>query len=453
MMHELINRYRKKALCLEFKEIKLTQLGDGSNRIFVGPGLIEQNGDGALTYKIFYNSGFSLDKFFDHFNNLTIGKLIPENQYYSFEGIDIYGRKWISEKIAIDFHTSEDFTVIHENIHNISTTTTLPLIEGSERSGQFHQVWIPKKIRLPSNLSTSIKHFVGDDEMKSSISRSAAEYKNSFLRILLFHDEDWLVIQIKVGEDNFYPFVLERVLSAIQYILAEPMNWVIYEKRKKCLCTLSLVPFKEKHKKSRFHEPILGVHSNENDIWKLFDKYLNHIIQYDNDPKDPISGIISKCLHASQGSFDAFSLTLSLAVEEILNIAFKDIEVPMKIKEEDIRKFKEEVKQLDIEQYFKDRIESFIGYVQNITATDRLRELVEHTPITRKEYDNWKDIRNYFAHPDDSKLDTQEKVDKTYSVMTLLHKLIFLKIGYQGIYNDYGEIRWPKKEWTLNNIN
>lgn len=289
--------------------------------------------------------------------------------------------------------------------------------------------------------------------MKSSISHSAAEYNNPFLKILLFHDEDWLVIQIKVGEDNFHPFVLERVLSAIQYVLAEPMNWVIYEKRIKRELTSTFRSFKEKHKKSRFYEPILLVDGNESDVWKLFDIYLSKILQNKKDFNDPITNIISKCLHASQGSFDALSLTLSLAVEEILNTSFKDIEVQNSVKKEDIRTFKKAVKKLDVEQSFRDRIGSFIGYIQNTTATDRLRKLIDSTPISITEYDNWKDIRNHFAHPDDSKLNTHDKVYKTYSVLTLLHKLIFIKIGYQGSYNDFGERGWPKKEWKPNNTN
>jgi len=453
MIDKLIQKYRERVFSLDFKEIKLTQLGLEEGKIFTGPGYLEQNQDGTLNYKLFNNSGIGISELFGRFKGLKAGELIPINYYYSLEGIDIYGRKWTSERINIDFHNSGDFTVIQEKIKKISTSLTLPSSNGKEHYGEFHQVWIPKKIKLPSNLSTSIKHFIGEDEMKSSFSHSAAEYENDFTSILLFHDDDWLIIQIKVKENDFHPFIFERVLSALQYILAEPLNWVIYEKRIKDEFTTTLRPFQDVHKKSKFRESILLVDGNESKVWELFDTYLNHILLNKEDFNDPITNIVSKSLSASQGSYDAFSLSLSLAVEEILNVSFKDIEVEKSVKEEDIQTFKKAIKSLDIEDSFRGRIGNFIGYIQNTTATDRLRKLIDTTPISKDDYDNWKAIRSYFAHPDDSELDTQDKIDKTYSVLTLLHKLIFLKIGYEGSYNNFGEKSWPLKEWKPKKAN
>jgi len=447
MTKKLIEKYREKALSLDFKVIKLTQLGDGNHKNYEGPGYIEQNQDGTLTYKLFHNSGIGLKEFFGRYSNIKAGELIPEDHYFSFEGIDIYDRYWTSERIDIDYHTSEGFTVVQEKLQRIKTVTTLPAFEGKERSGEFHQAWIPKKIKLPSNLSTSTQQFIGEDEMKSSFSHSAAKYENDLLKILLFHDDDWLIIQIKVEKNDFHPFIYERVLGALQYIMAEPLNWVIYEKRIKDDVTSIFRHYQEDHKKSRFHEAILLVDGNESEAWNLFDVYLKHILINTEEYNDPISTIISKCLSASQGSFDAFSLTLSLAVEEILNVAFKEVKVQKSVKEEDIKTFKKAVKQLPIDESFRSRINNFVGYIQSTTATDRLRQLIDSTPISTTEYKSWRDIRNHFAHPDDSKLNTQDKVDKTYSVLTLLHKLIFIKIRYKGAYNDYGEREWPQKEW------
>lgn len=453
MTNDLIHKYRERAFSLDFKKIKLNQLSEENGKTFEGPGYIEQYQDGTLIYKLFNSSGIGISELFGRFKGIKAGELIPENHYYSFEGTDIQGRNWTSEKIDIDFHNSGDYTVVQEKIKKISTTLTLPSLKEKERTGEFHQVWIPKKITLPSNLSTSIKHFVGEDEMKSSFSHTAAKFENDSLKILLFHDDDWLIIQIKVDEDDFHPFIFERVLSALQYILAEPLNWVIYEKRIKDEFTTTLRPFQEEHKKSKFRESILLVDGNENKVWELFDDYLNHIFLNKDDFNDPITNIVSKCLSASQGSYDAFSLSLSLAVEEILNISFKDLEVQKRIKEKDFTLFKEAVKGLGIEQSFRDRIGSYISHLQQIDASDRLRYLIDCTPISKTDYRNWKAIRNYFAHPDESKLNTQDKVDKTYSVLTLLHKLIFLKIGYEGCYNDFGEKNWPLKEWKPNKAN
>lgn len=211
MTDKLIQKYREKAFSLDFKVIKLTQLGVEDGKIFEGPGYLEQNQDGTLNYKLFNNSGIGISELFGRFKGLEAGELIPVNYYYSLEGTDIQGRKWTSERINIDFHNSGDFTVVQEKIKKINTSFTLPSPKEKKHNGEFHQVWIPKKVNLPSNLSTSIKYFIGEDEIKSSFSHSAAEYENEFSRILLSHDDDWLIIQVKVKDDDFHPFIFERV--------------------------------------------------------------------------------------------------------------------------------------------------------------------------------------------------------------------------------------------------
>ena len=132
MTNKLIKHYRDKALSLDFKEIKLTQLGDGNSKTFEGPGYIEQNQDGALNYKLFHNSGIGIKDFFDRFKGIKAGELIPEDHYYSFEGTDIYNREWTSERVDIDYHSAEGFTVVQEKIKKIKTSTTLPSLEEKE---------------------------------------------------------------------------------------------------------------------------------------------------------------------------------------------------------------------------------------------------------------------------------------------------------------------------------
>ena len=279
------------------------------------------------------------------------------------------------------------------------------------------------------------------------MSRSAAEYKADDYSLLLFQDDDWLIVQIHTNQEQFHPFELERFLSALQFILSEHIHWVMCYKHVKNNHELAFRPFLENYSKSKYLKPLQFDSFDTDKAWDLFNIYLKHILLNKKDRNDKITRIISECVSAGSGSFKAFSLTVTLAIEEILNNCFQELSIETSVKKEDINLLKSDIKELEIEKKFKDRIYSFLGYVQKTGATDKLRHLIDKTSIKKSDYDDWKTLRNHYVHPNESKLSPQKEIDKTYSNLTLLHKLIFIKINYEGSYSNYSKTNWPKENF------
>ena len=60
----------------------------------------------------------------------------------------------------------------------------------------------------------------------------------------------------------------------------------------------------------------------------------------------------------------------------------------------------------------------------------------------------WQSLRNSTAHAILRQFD-QEFVDRCFVVRTLLYQLIFLRIGYEGDFTNYGVRGWPTDVFCL----
>jgi hypothetical protein len=84
--------------------------------------------------------------------------------------------------------------------------------------------------------------------------------------------------------------------------------------------------------------------------------------------------------------------------------------------------------------------------MKNPRARDYLEGLVQDGVIPKAYLDAWKALRNSAAHADAADGAWIEPVlRKSGIVLALYYRLVFLLIGYQGPYTDYGEIGWPER--------
>ena len=142
--------------------------------------------------------------------------------------------------------------------------------------------------------------------------------------------------------------------------------------------------------------------------------------------------------HAFQSENAITSLTLSVAIEGLLNDIFipaikknvKDEEL-----EEDIKQIKALVSDLDISPKHKDRLLGSVSYWKNISAAKALEFLLNEGIITIDEKKLWTKMRNECAHPkvrDDSLASQQLDRDRVLSCLNLFHNLIFNVLKYSG---------------------
>ena len=61
---------------------------------------------------------------------------------------------------------------------------------------------------------------------------------------------------------------------------------------------------------------------------------------------------------------------------------------------------------------------------------------------------DWLSLRNQTAHAERvAVVDYGSTVEKSYSVLGLFYRLIFLITDYRGVFSDYAQADWPASRW------
>ena len=99
---------------------------------------------------------------------------------------------------------------------------------------------------------------------------------------------------------------------------------------------------------------------------------------------------------------DITYLALTTAIEGLLN----DIFIPIykksrkdEVLEHNIKEIKRIIKNLEIEDLYKERLQNSISYLKTITANKALALLVDSGILSKDETEAWKNLRNEVAHP------------------------------------------------------
>jgi hypothetical protein len=199
------------------------------------------------------------------------------------------------------------------------------------------------------------------------------------------------------------------------------------------------------------------IYKDSNKYWMLFDSFFSYIVKYTAEKRlHPISRLMNTILASSNSFIEAYALTLSVAVESLVNSEYKflkrkDIQSLKYIKE--IEKFCQYVNEYDCTKILKDRIDSLVSSLKQLRAIDYLYFLKSKNVIEKELIKDWKKLRNRYSHfKIDDKLDYQDLFDKCSSVTVLFYKLVFQLIEYSGKYTDYTKENFPLVDFQFKEI-
>ncbi|HEV7225103.1 MAG TPA: hypothetical protein VGN42_20525, partial [Pirellulales bacterium] len=247
-----------------------------------------------------------------------------------------------------------------------------------------------------------------------------------------------------------------RIIEALQFLLAERFQWgVIYSVRN----GTEEVRLRSQSKQSgrpRLREPIqfFGGHDLTGCMWLLFSKYLEYVLSENTNAWHPISSHVYRACEASCLSLDLQRLGLSVAVEGILASCFKGAAVRDDRDNAAIQELQSHLAPwtgMDGwvgNDRLKERMSGLLGMLGGVSAKERLNALGASGEIEPSEIKAWSKLRNASVHPEQHDPSaTQEVLNLIGSVTTLMNKLVFKAIGYNGKYNDYGVPGWPAKDF------
>lgn len=140
------------------------------------------------------------------------------------------------------------------------------------------------------------------------------------------------------------------------------------------------------------------------------------------------------------------NLVLTTAIEGLLNDIFIPIFKKSKKDEDldrDITEIKKIIKNLEIDNLYKERLQNSISYLKNITANKALNILADTRILKKEEIEAWKNLRNAVAHPKAKSSNLQNKYEEKedfISCLNLFNSLILQVLSYSGPRNYFKPI-------------
>lgn len=427
---------------LPMSDCALRQCGLDSPIIYEGPGLLTQEQDKSIFLRVFAAPVDHSEAFNRHFNrDLTPGELVPDSQYYDFEGRDSYGTVWRANRISIG-------TNFGYGTYVRARPRTLEKME--ERSKPVERpvvvAFLPGKIELPWHAVTD------KGERGWSVDRFETNAGRLEWRVAKTDDGAWLTFKCEDApvEPRFEAFL--RGLSILMGRWLKPICLSILEGERQTTRMLN-----------RLHEPdaekLLTPIWAQRDLAEDAHLFLERFMARAAGESEFGEGACNlahrywhRILRSCETDVENSSLVLSVAVEGLVKktlLSKKDADP-------------EFVKQADEAKHILEKaglgpralacVLSSLGNAKHPRVQDALRRLVTEGVASEAHLKAWKGLRNAAAHgsvleDDDSAL--QEHLDRFHVCLDLYYRLVFLLIGYDGRHTDYGTRGWPTRGFRL----
>ena len=395
------------------------------------------------------------------------GKILEDEEYLSFLAEDSKSRVWQTEKIISSgcFSApvfSEYVTLTFGIESEVSSVTSSISKESVCSEDSSLLLLLNEKLELPLLWNVmSQRKSLGANILADRASIS-----------LIQQDKRFLIRFLSVDLDKLEK-IEHRLCEALQFLLAQPVSWSCLRLTSCDREEIRIRPLFTKSKGTKGTPPIdLSSIYPERDkqlfpeasdemcsgrqLWCLFETYLSYTLtdaQYDIHP---ISGWMSRFIEVSQQSLEAKILTISIAIESIVNEYFRHLEIAGSENNEkpdhlnnvtDLRAWMEST---ELRESFCKRLNGFLSSLgkNNTRAIDRLSELVNIGLLKKTRVEAWKEARNSAAH---GYVIEQHKITKHLrrhnEITVLFFQLVFIVIGYEGAFSDYAKPGWPLRSF------
>jgi len=421
---------------------------------YYGAGRVFFTNDGSLQFECYsHRDRNTPDWPFER--SVPSGKIIPDSHFYDLKAIDVNGHEWISSRFLPRVHkTADGRAILRGNLRQLKLRMDWP--RDIPLSGSFMRFWVFEDIEIPTNRRTERKRSIPKIRLKStSGSWNAWQFTANRINYLLIKErEETLGVHISSGDASFPDAFDRRVLEAFQLVLGYPMNWMAMTIRQGHKSEVRIRP--QSSPKGQMHPPLpqgnIRLPGSNRLSPKYHKKLFHRFIRYTSASESyrhQIWGQLNAIAEASGSSFiDAKALTLTVAIESLLQSEFAGLGEPDRRTKDSIEAVTEYIKAWDGDDTMKNRVLGAISSFNTASATDKMRELVEQGAITENQYRNWKKLRNPTTHSYLSTgIPTPDMIKLLQSCEVLFYHLIFRAIDYEGPYVDYSTLGWPIRDY------
>jgi hypothetical protein len=435
-------------LSMEFPRATLRQIAAEQGKqpaVYVGSALVTLDDDGRLILQFLTPTVLQLQEALAA-ANVPPGEPWPRSFVYEFEGVATDGRKWKCAEFFPNFSSGPGGTRSKSELDHLQGDFKAPTPEATvtafyNRKADFFLLpwdsWPKDTIKHPLYLA-----------MKTGLPVNGTNWK-----LALTGRNDWFSSHLSYAGSLPTHFG-DKVVRALEYWLGVHLE-PIYED----LCNAgkrTITLFSERLRPTRTAYPPVdhGHPDSARDSAALLALFLNRIAT-DASPDWPPIVIHARTATAAMDSpLDSMALLLGVSVEGLLRSEFADIKrvaAPEMVK--DVAAAVKHIEQsTDYCADFKQRAPGSIRSLTGSGPRDKLIVLEGTGSLPVGSEKAWAKLRNKAAHPTGGSTVSLTEIHELYraslSVLVLLHRLVFLLLGYKGSYTDYSSSGWQSLPWS-----
>lgn len=464
---DYLHQYLEDKLRIPCLRIRLTQVTDQDPTVYEAPGTLQLGKSFGL------NGEFQVPKpastLEDAFAQLSMwedyepGQMVRDDQYFQLEAVTSEGVHWTCPRVTVVERAGWGECTVRFEASYVENISQAEEFTYAARLSYVEKLHLPENHRV-DEVGRNGSRFVGRDGSQGRLANLDLTYVRRFRDDTVERSE--LTVHAAAGSvpPRYFDVRVMETMFFCSAMLAQPIcTEVAYGKLRSILFN------KHRPVHANFVSPPIQDRFAEQDFYKLATAYYEHVCKDgDVEGMSQLTRKIGGLFDMSGASIAAMALSLSVAVESLAQTGqlagrFKatrqHLAVVDSIKtailgltELDVlaQRF-EEVNSLPDKRPLRERLSAVLSLLAGGSrAIDALRLLNEVGAVTSEEIKAWNDLRNPTAHgswePKDHSM--QIHLDDIYKMLTLVYRLVFVHIGYDGRFNARNMRGWPVLEFN-----
>lgn len=433
------------AFNIECHRIELTKGGQFPVSV-AGPGVVLQNEDGYLEFKVHLSQPDFSTAFTDLNRPRVAGKMIPEDELWNLTACSYSGETWAGKVPDLGTLGLPIFKggMIHGRVPILASELLFPTGTPNQESAI---LFLPNKLAFPAMEMSKSETSYGKSAAQTSINRDHSNFSSGTDEFLIAEGKECSWVQCLFPPGGIEEHRHVRIQEALMFALAQPvtpcaLETTTREKKRTELRSFSkravtLAP--KQMPPLFFEEPRLRP-----EVFKIAAQYYETIKPHKGATWSEITCHVYYLIHSANTVQEMSSLTLGVAAEGIACTCFASVAAPDTDFLRALERAEKKIAELSDHKELVRRISGALSPMRQPRNSDRLRAIVDMLSIDKKVYKAWQRTRNTAAHGSfDSDRDPSGTHDRNSQVLYLCYRMVLYHIGYAGLITDYSSTGMP----------
>lgn len=404
-----------------------------------GTGTVFYDDEGQLSLRMictYQNEKEANDNFFrlrERGDRCKSWQLMPDDEYFKLDAVDIYGKRWKAEHLFIKEPTRSGWLkeliifVIEDITHQ----------EKCKEEENFKvRFYTKSKLGFPTyiNHNSDGTQYTDIGEFSSN---NISFYPEKF-------NDDSLFVRASLGEAISHENAGRMLIEALRIVSGRFIQPLLYIEEYKGKRTIRIQSRKDLMERKKISPPINCGSGEERKCLSLF------IASYLSSRIEPVSLLYQywfRVLDSHRNHFESEALILTAVIEGVLREYFRLWGEPSEAYKKEAEEAKCVIKNVSLPRNIRDRILSLIGN-SDFSASRAFRKLVDSGILEKKMHTIWNNLRNKGAHGNSMEFEEngiQKTSDQIWVCLAIFYILLMRAINYTGKFINYAKPDWPEE--------